>query len=335
MIGHQSKFERPRLQVDIPALLEVLGIQVVKREGRSLRALCPFHEDRSPDTWSILNDPGSSRNGFHYCFSCKEGGGPVALVRQVRGGSIDDAVAWLESGHLQKELPLEVDVVVGSYSAGARLSMRIPSEVKVRPLEEWPTSAHRYLDERRIAADQVIRYDLGFALEGRLAGRIVFPMKDRLDRVVSYTARDFTGQGKRYLEPKTAEGAQKGAIFGEHLWEGNSCLFVAEGCPDALALDRSPVRRRDWEYDVCALHGSRLHPSQAVKFSRFQHVIVATDPDPAGDAVALEIEQSIGRYSKVSRMRPPDKQDCASMPPEALDWEIRGVLEAAHGMTRG
>lgn len=331
----QSKFERPRLQVDVPTLLAGLGIEIVKRDGRSLRALCPFHDDRSPDTWSILDDPRSSRNGFHWCFSCKEGGGPVALVRQVRGGSIADAVAWLESGHFQKELALEVDVVVGSYSAGAKLAMRVPPEVKVRPLEDWPTSARRYLDERRITSDQVVRFDLGFALEGRLAGRIVFPMKDRSERVVSYTARDFTGQGKRYKEPQSSEGAQKGALFGEHLWEGNTCLFIAEGCPDALALDRSPVRRRDWEYDVCALHGSQLHPSQAVKFSRFRYVIVATDPDPAGDAAALEIGQSLGRYAKVLRLRPPDKQDCASMPADALDWEIRGVLEAAHGMARG
>jgi DNA primase len=330
-VTHKSQFEHPRLQVNVPALLDALDIQVAKREGRTLYALCPFHNDTRPTSWSIVDNPGSSRNGFMYCFACQNGGGAVALVRHVRGFTTEQAVEWLKSGNLERELPLEVDVVVGQYSAGARLGMRVPSEVKVRPFEDWPTSARRYLDERRITAAQVVRYDLGFALEGRLAGRVVFPMKDRLDRVVSYTARDFTGQGKRYLEPLTSEGAQKGALFGEHLWtSGSKILAVAEGCPDALALDRVAMRLDGVPlYDVCALHGSRLHPSQAAKFSRYERVVVATDPDPAGDAVALEIEQSLGRYSIVLRARPPEKQDCASMPIDELAWLIPAALD--HG----
>lgn len=324
MSTRRSKFEPERLQVDVPALLDVLGIQITKRDGRTLYGLCPFHEDTNPTSWSIVDNAQSSRNGFHYCFACQNGGGPVALVRQVRGVTTDEAVELLKVGELRKEPALEVDVVLSAYTAGAKLGMRVPHEVKSRPPEEWPTSARRYLDERGITPAQVVRFDLGFALEGRLAGRIVFPMKDRQDRVVSYTARDFTGQtGKRYKEPQTSEGAQKGALFGEHLWNGNGVLVVAEGCPDALALDRVV----DTLYDVCALHGSHLHPSQAVKFSRYHTVLTATDPDAAGDRVASEIADALGRYSKVIRVRPEQGQDCASMPPEELAWLVRAAVE--------
>lgn len=330
---HVSKFERPRQLVDVPALLDALGIVVVKRERRSLFALCPFHADTTPNSWSIIDDVSSSRHGFHYCFSCQEGGGPLALLKRVRGiGSTADALEWMKIGALERPAPLEIDVVVGTYSAGAKLGMRVPSDVKVRPFEEWPSGAARYLVERGITESQVVRFDLGFALEGRLKGRIIFPMKNRDGRVVSYTARDWTGQQKRYLEPQASEGAVKGAIFGEHLWNwGPSTtriLIAAEGCPDALALDRVVMKLDNHPlYDVCALHGSSFHPQQAAKFARYKTIVVATDPDSAGDRVAEDIDEQLSRYCRVVRARPPEKQDCGSMDPDELFWMIAGALD--------
>ncbi len=317
----QSKFESTTNQrVDVPALLAWLGINDIRRNGRSIEARCPHHPDKDP-SWSIVDDPNSSRNALNHCFSCGFGGGAAALIREVKECSWEEAFAFLRDTPAQ-ELPLEVDVVVTSYGRGVS-GMRIPSEVKVRPFEEWPQSARTYLEERSITPAQVVRFDLGYALEGRLAGRIIFPMKSTIGRVESYTARDFTGQGKRYLEPQTSEGAQKSAIFGEHLWGDSEILIITEGCFDALAVDR--FHNGALAFEVCALHGSRLHPIQAVKFSRFPMVIVATDPDPAGDAVAEEIAEALGRYSSVRRARPPVGQDCASMG----DLELAALLVRA------
>lgn len=320
-----SRFEKPRLHVDIPALLLNLGINDTRREGRTIHARCPAHPDRDP-SWSIIDDPQNARNGFHHCFSCQFGGGAVALVREVRQCSTDEAIEWLK-GTPQREVPLEVDVVVSTYSLGTK-GMQIPSEVKVRPFDEWPEGARDYLEHRQITEADVVRYDIGFSLSGRLAGRIVLPMKDRDGVIQSYTARDFTGQGKRYKEPQAHEGARKGALFGEHLWHGCSTLVVTEGCFDEMAVARLKTPRDP--FDSCGLHGSTLHPIQAVKFSRYARIIVATDPDPAGDRVAEEIGASLGRYADVRRARPPEGHDCANLDEKLGAGALRELIQAAH-----
>lgn len=321
----QSAFERPRDNVDVPALLDALGIDDTRRTGRTIEARCPSHPDKSP-SWSIVDDPHSARNGMHYCFSCQFGGGPAALVRQVKDCTWEEAFEFLK-GAPARELPLEVDVLVSSAPRVGR-GMRVPHDVKVRPFEEWPTAPKRYLEERGITAGQVSLFDIGYALEGRLRGRVVLPMKNREGTVESYTARDFTGQptnGKRYLEPEPNEGAIKSSLFGEHTWRAHESsrgmnrgvLIVLEGPFDALAVHSVVASWTDeWRFDVTALHGSRLHAVQAVKFSRYPFVIVGTDADPAGDAVAEDIQESLGRYSSVVRARPPVGHDFASLAPD-------------------
>lgn len=312
-----SKFEdTTSRRVDVPALLDALGLNDTRRNGRSIEARCPSHPDRNP-SWSIIDDTNNPRNGLHHCFSCQFGGGPAALVKAVRGCTWEEAFQYLK-GTPQKQLALEVDVVVGRYSVGVLAGMRVPSEVKVRPFEEWPDGARQYLVDRGVTAAEVVRYDLGYATSGRLAGRIVLPMKDRQGRVCSYTARDWTGQGKRYLEPQSSEGAQKPALFGEHLWVDHPTMVVTEGCFDAIAVARAVREASRW-FDSCGLHGSRLHVSQAVKFSRYKRVIVATDSDPAGDAVAADLAEALGRYCTVVRARPPEGSDCASMTADDLN----------------
>jgi hypothetical protein len=53
----------------------------LKSAGKNLKALCPFHEEKTP-SFSVT----PAEKTFH-CFGCGVGGGPVQFIYQLRGGS--------------------------------------------------------------------------------------------------------------------------------------------------------------------------------------------------------------------------------------------------------
>lgn len=305
--------------VDIPVLLERLGFAKPERRGRALWAPCPFHEERTP-SWSIVDDPGGERHGFHHCHGCGEGGGVSALVAHVLdlrndAGELDYRAArdWL-GGDQERPLPVTIEIPAPKL---ARRGLVLPSGVVVAPFARWASPARRYVERRGITGEQVERWGLGYAVDGRLAGRIVFPVRDRLGRLVSYTARDFAGAGRRkYLEPEQDEGADKSAIFGEQHWpDDRKRVVVIEGAPDALAVERVVGGA------VGAVYGSQLLPGAIARLSTFREVVVATDPDKAGQKLARAIVGALGRWSTVLRVTMPEGFDAAALAienPEAL-----------------
>jgi hypothetical protein len=53
----------------------------LKTSGKNLKALCPFHDEKSP---SFTVSPAEKT---FYCFGCSAGGGPVQFLHQIKGGS--------------------------------------------------------------------------------------------------------------------------------------------------------------------------------------------------------------------------------------------------------
>ena len=275
------------MRVDVPRLLEVLGIEVARREGPELWAPCPHpnHPDRDP-SWSILNDPASDRHGYHRCFGCELGGGPVSLASSVLSLSTREAARWLEEQGLEVgEGPVPSEVELAVVRPRARRRFRPPDGVVSDPLEQWPERPRGYLHSRGFGAREVERWGLGYALHGRLAGRIVFPVRDRARRLASYMARSFDGRAPRYMTPnRELEGPDDAVLFGEEHWpehSGDEEVVLAEGAINALACEQAGARY------VAAIGGSELSPDQAAKLSRWGRILRVSDPDPAGDKLAI------------------------------------------------
>jgi len=53
----------------------------LKSAGKNLKALCPFHDEKTP-SFSVT----PAEKAFH-CFGCGAGGGPVQFLHQIKGGS--------------------------------------------------------------------------------------------------------------------------------------------------------------------------------------------------------------------------------------------------------
>jgi DNA primase len=305
-----------RDRVDVEKLLQALGVKY-ERRGRKLQALCPNpdHQDSSP-SWAIVDSPGASTHAGHHCFSCKFGGGPWELVMAVRG--VDEAEAFAFMGELVSGVarPQEGVPQLVIKPPAARVEYVLPRGVQIPSIDgsSWPEPFAKYLEVRGVTQEQIDRWSIGFAKWGPLAWRVVIPVHTR-GRLVAHVARSIFRDGsKRYDMPTKGRASPTMAVFGEPLIDPElGVLTIAEGSFSMLALERAGAP------NPVALLGSDWSPAKAAILTAVQwsHVIVATDPDMAGDKVARAISASF-RKAKISRLRMDQSPD---------DCEL-GVLRA-------
>jgi len=315
----------PGPSVDVGALLSRLGI-TAKREGRKWSARCPSpeHNDRTP-SWYIDDEPAQLNHGHHHCYGCGFGGWPMHLVQAVLGGTTADASKWMRSEAVHVE-PSALEATVDTRPARATApSVVLPAgSVTGTPLGDWPSPPRRYLEARGIDRTEVMEWGLGYAVEGRLAGRVILPLR-RLDHsIANYTARTYTDQPRKYLSAEASEQPDLGAVYGEQWWPptvSRETLVVVEGAFDAIAVSR--VTR----LPVGALYGSNITPGQFARLATWKRLLVAVDPDAAG-AKATALLAGLGRWVKLARVVL-EGEDCAALAvraPRELEARIRSAM---------
>jgi DNA primase len=78
-----------RRRTSLAELISSSGIVALKRVGRELRGLCPFHKERTPSFYVV------EAKGFWHCFGCGENGDCFAWVTKTRHADFRDAAMWL------------------------------------------------------------------------------------------------------------------------------------------------------------------------------------------------------------------------------------------------
>lgn len=291
-----------RLVVDVPRLLLALDMHEAVKRGSQWHALCPAHADHKA-SWAIRDEPGDAKHGVHGCWACKWGGDAIELARKVLGlGTRAIAREWvLEHGVARKGsdvLPLAIEF---EYETSVRAAFRMPGGVKFEPIDEWPKAARSYLlRDRHIPRWQVERWGIGYAVDGLLIGRIVLPIVDDENVLLSYTARTYSKAPMRYRNPNRRENADPGAIWGEAKWTADrSVLWLAEGAFKAMAVER--VRDKA---SVGAVGGaSSLTLDKVAKLSAWSRIVVVSDPDPAGDRFVEELKSALVNITQVDVVR--------------------------------
>ena len=298
----------PRV-VDIPDLLKRLDIEA-QRRGKEHWACCPLpgHDERTP-SFQIRDDPtNDERHGRWRCLgSCHTGGSPVGLVCKVLGLKPREAMRWLEGGKGTDRLSLDVELVPALARARG---FALPGGVELAPLADWPTTVQAYVRSRGIDDAQAERWGIGYAIGGKLAGRIVLPWRDGKGRLVGYTARTFIGGPKKYLEPGADEGADRSAIYGEEHWPApgqREVVVVTEGAFDGYAVERASG------LPFGALAGSQLLPGHVARLSTWEEVVIASDPDKAGKGLAQALHEALVRWVRVRRAILPAGYDACKL----------------------
>lgn len=294
-------------QVEVPRLLDALGIAYTRR-GSQLTARCPFHEDKDP-SWAIRDAPGDGKNGKHRCMSCGEHGGVVKLASTVLGIDFENAARWIaQGGFVDGSIAGGLSLDVSDPLAAPKQTLKMPPGVHILPLDRWTPMPRRYALSRGLIAEQVDRWRIGYAVDGWLGGRIVIPVRDEDGVLVSYEARSFLGAPRKYKRPSRAEGGPSWAIFGTEFWRDASTVIVTEGALNALACERAGARA------VAAICGSTLDPNHVLEITtRFDDVVIATDPDKAGERATLDLVGSFGRWKNVRIAQLPSGKDCVDV----------------------
>lgn len=323
-------------QIDIETFLRNIGLVARYIPGaRKWVASCPNPDhrgDTSKDrwdqwifrqgviaSWSINDRPGERGHGSHHCHSCKFGGGPWELAAMVWGCTLEEAgkrIGELFYHPTSLEIP--------------RVTVRVPREKKVFELPSgvvipgpggrWFGPALRYLESRGITREQADRWGLGYAVRGRLVNRVIFPVYTE-GELRTYSARAIAPGMKRYDAGLEKLGAQpKRALFGEPLFDRSiGIVTVAEGCPSTLALERAGAP------NPAGMLGSYLTPDRARMLSTFPAVLIATDPDAAGEKVAqwLDVLSRRAKVRRISLELAPD-----DTPQAELEKKVKKTLDS-------
>lgn len=143
---------------------EVGAIVALQKSGKSLKGLCPFHNERTPSFYVFADSQ------TWHCFGCHEGGDIFTFVQKQQGLEFHDALLYLAE---KAGVPVEVD------EGRDREEIREASAAKerLRKLNEdallWfhqmllrskdAADARAYVQSRGISSETVVAFALGYA----------------------------------------------------------------------------------------------------------------------------------------------------------------------------
>ena len=326
------------MSASVERVVERLNLSAKKAGSRWWFERCPNpghadYNEKHRFKNAFARADGHARAGQWMCFSCKAKGRLVELVMAVRGCDAAEAKIWLSD---VEDAPAPSPVVrVRFEPMGARpRAFQMPGGVEFGPLSSWNSVPRAYAVGRGITAEQVDRWGIGWALEGRCEGRIVFPILDGVGRLANYTARTFCGAETRYLAADERLGPDLSVLLGEVFWpkaeeRARATCIVWEGAISGMAIDRALLAIGKPGVYLAGLQGSNAsNPRRISRLATFGCVVSAADPDRAGDSVSEDLASSLRRSDFRRFAYPRRGVDAADEDPERLAAALAKLLGA-------
>ncbi|MDE2230637.1 MAG: DNA primase [Candidatus Omnitrophica bacterium] len=236
-------------------IVEIIGnYTALKKAGRNFKALCPFHNEKTP---SFVVNP--DKQIFH-CFGCGAGGNAVGFIMRQERLEFPEAVRVLAQkcgveipetqaapSSPSRELKEEIlkinaqaaaffhDMLLGSrkddakaardYLRGRGVNLETAKKFQLGfAPDEWDALL-KYLRSKSISEELIAKAGLIVAREGksghydRFRNRIVFPIADVQNRCVAFGARAMTdSDGAKYINsPETPVYTKGRHMFGLQL----------------------------------------------------------------------------------------------------------------------
>ncbi|MBP7073780.1 MAG: DNA primase [Rhabdochlamydiaceae bacterium] len=309
-----------RQRIDLP---EVVGSYLaLKKAGSSYKALCPFHEEKTPSF--MIN-----RGDTHYhCFGCGAHGDAIAFLMNFQKLGFVEAI---ES--LAERFGVVLERIQQTEETG-------PSKMLLRDAVELATQFYhflllyseeaapslKYLYDRGIDQDFIQQFQVGYAPRDRKAlqkllhsrgfsdlvlqkaglvsvseqgpnrdffsERITFPIRDGVGHVIGFSARKFKEEtfGGKYINTSETPLFKKSQVlFGlsysrKKIMKEKKALIV-EGQIDCLRLIKEGY---DWAVAGQGTAFGEGHVRELVQLG-VQSVYLALDADTAGEEAAVKI----------------------------------------------
>nr|WP_303649971.1 DNA primase [Desulfobotulus pelophilus] len=262
---------------NVADIVQVVSDRVtLKRTGRRLSGLCPFHTEKSP---SFSVDP--ERQMYH-CFGCGAGGDVFSFVMQSEGLSFPDAVKNLAE---RFGIPLssggDNDTYTGERQAVLDVNRLAQSAFRHGLMKSsLGNAAREYLKERGIADSFAEFFELGFIPDGwsylrdylakkgvgsdlmekaglvvrsqqnraydRFRNRIMFPIQDIQGRIIGFGGRVLGDGNPKYMNsPETIVYHKARSLYGlyqaRHEIRKKRTVYVVEGYFDVISLHQHGI----------------------------------------------------------------------------------------------
>lgn len=347
-------------------IVDVLGEYIrLEKAGASYRALCPFHNEKSPSFMV------SEEKQIWHCFGCQKGGDIFGFVMEIEGLEFREALKLL------------------AEKAGVKLANFNPkkTEEKNRTLEilelatKWyshqlwegpgKTKILNYLRERGLKDETIKEFRLGYAPKGwrnmlsfllsrgfkieeivktgllvkkenssdyydRFRERIIFPIADYSGKILGYSARVAPGgdesQAKYVNTPETEVYHKSQVLYGLDKARNNikekDFVMLVEGNMDVIASAQAGIK------NVVAVSGTALTPDQIKIIKRYTSKIkMFFDMDSAGyEATKKSIKSCFSSDMNVEVVNIPKGKDAADLAKENPEELKRAVGNSKNAM---
>ncbi len=300
-------------------IVEVIsGFIPLRRAGRSFKALCPFHQEKTPSF--IVN---AERQVFH-CFGCGVGGDVFSFLMKYENLTFPEALRQLaERVHVtlpQNTAGREENSIAGKlFEINEAASQYYRNNFQDR---EAGRIAREYLEKRGFDLAALEDFGVGFALadwrglfdhlsrrgfqeelmlksglvlraaQGNfydlLRGRVIFPIRNVQGKTVAFGGRIMTHELPKYINsPETEIFRKRREFYGlnvakRFVSDENSRMFVVEGYLDQIRMVLGGFR------NTVATLGTALTEDHVRILKRYvSEAVLVYDGDKAGEAASL------------------------------------------------
>ena len=318
----------------------------LKKRGRDLVGLCPFHSERTP-SFHVHPD-----TGFFKCFGCGAGGDVIKFYQLLENLNFVDAVRGLAS---RAGIEVEAESPQAARVRGEKESIyeanKLAAAFFARALSgPHGAIARDYLDSRAFTRATVEKFGLGYApdswdalvselrthgvdpavaeraglIKARQSGgyydfyrnRLMIPVYSTTGEIIAFGGRALAQAEQKYLNTQTTPVHTKG----KHLYALNvarraaaadSTLIVVEGYLDCIALHQA-----GFENAVAAL-GTAFTEDHARELRKYaENVFLCFDADAAGENaankaidIAVKIMEHAGSSVRIVQLPPGEDPD--------------------------
>ncbi len=314
----------PAVIQELRAASDIVGVisqhVSLKRVGKNLSGLCPFHKEKTP---SFYVNP---HKQFYKCYGCGEGGDVISFVRKVGGLGFPEAVRQLAQ-QFHVALPERDDPAAARRASERELLTRVNAwavSFFEANLRRPGNPGMDYLLSRGLTPESISAFRLGYALDewdgclkaaassgfapevleqaglvlpgkegkghyDRFRGRVIFPIFDPHGAPIAFGARHLgderPGEPKYLNSPATPVFSKGSALYGLEkagaTVRHEGRVAVMEGYTDVIRAHQAGVT---W---AVATLGTALTAEHGRLLKRYtDQVVLVYDADAAGKKAA-------------------------------------------------
>jgi DNA primase len=247
----------------------------LKKAGRNYKALCPFHEEKTP---SFVVSP--EKQLFH-CFGCGVGGNLFTFLMKWEKITFPEAVKMVA-----EKVGISIPILDTEKNQKA---------IREFGLGYAPPSGDflKLARQKGISLENLKQSNLVVTSQGKegcyawFRSRLIFPIFNTEERICGFAGRVLDNSLPKYVNSPQSLIFDKGKIlyglnFSKEAVRKKEEMILVEGYTDVIALHQAGIE------NVVASMGTSLTPSQARLIKRHSdRVFIAYDQDKAGIAATL------------------------------------------------